>query len=143
MKHDEGKHLQYQMGLDVLKVSRLYTPATIAEYPKEIRDKARVSVLSRQGTTMKNKQLTSKKMRIAEDRKGTTRKPFKTLEQYRQSAMESSVDSDHVWESIDEETKEKRADLEKLSKITFWHSVPAGVMAGVIKSEVKKVLPKL
>ena len=139
VKHDEGKHLQYQMGLDVLKVSRLYTPATIAEYPKEIRDKARVSVLSRQGTTMKDKQLTSKRMRIAEDRKGTTRKPFKTLEQYKQSAMESSVDNDHVWESIDEETKEKRADLEKLSKMTLWHSVPAGD----IRSEVKKVLPKL
>ena len=100
VKHDKGKHLQYQVGLDVLKVSRLYTPGTIAQYPKEIRDQARVSLLLKQGTTRKDKQLSLKRTRIAMNRKGTTRKPLNTLEQYRQSAMESSVDNDHVWESF-------------------------------------------
>jgi len=53
--------------------------------------------------------------------------------------VNSSVDNDRVWESVDDATKEKREDLEKLSKLLFWRGIPAGV----IKNEMEKVLPKL
>ena len=80
-----------------------------------------------------------KRTAIALERKERVRKKFKTLDQYKQSLVNTSVDNDKVWESVDDATKEKREDLEKLSKISFWRGVPAGQ----IKNEVEKVLPKL
>ena len=139
VKHDEGKRLQYQMGLDVLEVGLLYKPTVIAKYPQEIQDKAKVGEVCKRGSTAKDKLLLVKRTAIALERKERARKKFKTLDQYKQSLVNTSVDNDKVWESVDDATKEKREDLEKLSKISFWRGVPAGQ----IKNEVEKVLPKL
>ena len=89
------------------------------------------------GTTNKDKLLADKKTEMALKRKRRGNKRYPTIEDFRVSAKENGVNNDKIWESIDEATKEKRDNLDKLRKITFWRTVPAGQ----IKMDVKNVLP--
>ena len=89
VKHDEDKHLQYQMGLDLLEMGQLYIPTAIAEYPQEIQDKAKVRVVSKEETITKTKDkvLSKKRTAFGLQRKERVRKKCRTLEQFKQSLV--------------------------------------------------------
>ena len=56
-----------------------------------------------------------------------------------QLAADGAVDNDAGWKLVTEKEAERREELEKITKISFWDKIPAEK----IKEEAMAVLPKL
>ena len=76
IKHDDGKSLQFQMAVDLIKVGEFYTKEAIAKAPQEVQDKAQVSEVSKEGATKTDKRLVKKRVEVAAHKKGLEKIPI-------------------------------------------------------------------
>jgi len=134
-RHDDTKELQHQLGAELLERGKKYTKEEIAKIPSEVQKKASVKVI----TTRRDQELAKQRLDNAKERKARSRKSFPTIDELRQSAQVRGVDNDQNWEYVDEGTKEKRAELDQLSRKSFWDKIPASL----IGEEMMRVLPRL
>ena len=135
IKHDDGKVLQMQAGIDLIEIEKMYSPDIINSYPEDVKAEASVQNQSKKGTTGKDRWLKDKKIELAREKK--RRSQFKSIEQFAIEARQTQVDNDKNWENIDDETQERREDMVKLKRAGFWQGIPVASF----KEEVRRVLP--
>ena len=95
------------LGEDVLELSKKYMKEEVAKLPQEVLNEADIHNVSKKGTIAIDKTLAKKRVINAVERKARSRKTFPPILELKESARAKCIDSDHNWEYVDEEIKEK------------------------------------
>ena len=96
-KHDEGKELQMQVGIDLMELEKLYSADIINLYPEDVKIAAGVRNISKKGTTSRNRELKLEKVENAKEKKKKSRIAVTTLDEFKANSQDLKVDNDINW----------------------------------------------